>query len=146
VADNVDVYALWAFTQFDATIAGTMTFAGDWPDDTETVLLGAFSQVPDLNNLANSLGFLGGIPLPITNGGRESNYDIAVRNGEYKFIGVFWKGKNIKWENIRCLGFYPDPANASRPGALQIAKEGTANNINFTVDFSTLPDGVKLGN
>ncbi|MDZ7290711.1 MAG: hypothetical protein ONB44_23375 [candidate division KSB1 bacterium] len=145
VADNVDVFALWTFTQFDATIEGKITFAGNWPEDTETILLGAFVEVPDLKNMATSLGLLGGLPLPITSAGKERDYEIAVRNGAYKFIGVFWKGKKIDWKDIRCIGFYPDPANSSRPGAVQIAPAGTVSGINLVVDFSTLPEGVKLG-
>lgn len=149
VSDNVDVHALWAFTQFDATLAGRVTFAGTWPEDTEVLLLGAFSGIADLDNIANSLGLLGGIPLPITKpgtGAKELDYTTSVRNGSYKFIGAFWKRKGDNDpKHIRCIGFYPDPANPSRPGELQVAPEKTVEGVNFIIDFSTLPDGVKLG-
>jgi len=149
VLDNVNVYALWAFTQFDATIAGRITFAGAWPEDTEILLLGSFADIPDLNNIANSLGLLGGIPLPITKpgtGNKELDYTTSVRNGSYKFIGAFWKRKGDNDpKHIRCIGFYPDPINSSRPGGLEIASNGTASGVDFVVNFSTLPDGVKLG-
>lgn len=149
VSDDVNVHALWAFTQFDATLAGRVTFAGAWPDDTEVLLLGAFTGIPDLDNIANSLGLLGGIPLPITKPGtdnKELDYTTSVRNGLYKFIGAFWKRKGDNDpKHIRCIGFYPDPANLSRPGELQVAPEKTAEGVNFVIDFSTLPEGVKLG-
>jgi hypothetical protein len=145
IVDNVEIAALWSFAQFDGTIQGELTFAGNWPEDTEAVLLGVFAEIPDLNNIANSLGLLGGIPLPITSGGKARAYETSVRNGDYKFIGVFWKGKNIKWENIRCVGFYPDPVNPTRPGIVSVPPGGTVTGINFVADFATLPDGVKLG-
>ncbi|MGH7601635.1 MAG: hypothetical protein ACREOI_35185 [bacterium] len=149
VFDNINVYALWAFTQFDATLAGTVTFAGTWPEDTEVLLLGTFSGIPDLDNIANSLGLLGGIPLPITKPATDDNdldYTTSVRNGSYKFIGAFWKRKGDNDpKHIRCIGFYPDPANPSRPGEVQVAPEKTAEAVNVVIDFSTLPDGVKLG-
>jgi hypothetical protein len=149
VFDNLNVVALWTFTQFDASIEGKITFAGDWPANTEVLLLAAFADIPDLNNIANSLGLLGGIPLPITKPGRNDNelaYKTSVRYGSYKFVGVFWKRKGDNDpKHIRCIGFYPNPANSSRPGEFEIAPEGSARDVDVTVDFSTLPDGVKLG-
>ncbi len=149
VADNLNVFALWTFTQFDATLEGQVTFAGTWPADTEVLLLAAFVEVPDLNNIANSLGLLGGIPLPITKPGTNDNklaYKTSVRHGAYKFIGAFWKRKGDNDpKHIRCIGFYPAAPNSPRPGDLEIAPEGTASHVDFVVDFSTLPDGVKLG-
>ena len=148
VAENIDVYALWAFSQFDAGIEGKLKLTGAWPSNTDVVLLGALIAVPDLKNLDLSvIGLLGGLPLPITKPATDSdserNYAISVRNGDYKFIGVFWKGKGSN--NIRCIGFYRDPANTTRPGSTSVPKDGKVSGFDLAADFSTLPDGVKLG-
>ncbi|MDZ7343221.1 MAG: hypothetical protein ONA90_01775, partial [candidate division KSB1 bacterium] len=126
-------------------IHGTITFAGEWPEDTETVVLGGFTEIPDLNNIVNSLLLLGGIDIAVPKFVAKHNYQMAVRHGEYKFIGLFWKGRHIDWRDIRAIGFYRDPNNPSRPGALQVGPNGTISGIDFVADFSTLPDGVKLG-
>jgi len=148
VAENIDVFALWSFSQFDASIEGKLKLTGAWPGNTDVVLLGALVAVPDLKNLDLSvIGLLGGLPLPITKpateGDGERSYGISVRNGEYKFIGVFWKGKGSN--NIRCIGFYRDPANAALPGSTAVSKDGKVSGFDILADFSTLPDGVKLG-
>lgn len=148
VAENIDIFALWSFSEFDASIEGNLKLTGEWPNNTDVVLLGAFVAVPDLQNLDLSvIGLLGGLPLPITkpatSDASERAYGISVRNGEYKFIGIFWKGKGSN--NIRCIGFYRDPANPAQPGSASVFQNGEVTGINFTGDFSTLPDGVKLG-
>jgi hypothetical protein len=142
---NVNLLALWDFAIFDGTVQGRINFVGNKPEGTEILLVSAFVDVPDLNNIANSLGSIGGIPLPLTNPNPEQSYEISVRKGAYKFIGVFWKGKSNDPKSIRCIGFYPDPANPSRPGAVSVPPEGVASGIDFVADFSTLPEGVRLG-
>jgi len=144
VAANVDIYALWSFAQFDARIEGELTIRGDWPLDTEIVLLGAFIDIPDLSNAASLLGALGGLPLPVSSGGERRTYGLAVRSGEYKFIALFWKGKNSGWEDIRLLGYYRNPQDASRPGSVVIPPKGGITDIDFVADFSTLPAGLPL--
>jgi hypothetical protein len=148
VAENVDIFALWSFSEFDASIEGNLELVGEWPSNTDVVLLGAFLAVPDLENLDLSvIGLLGGLPLPITkpatSEASERAYGLSVRNGEYKFIGIFWKAKGSN--NIRCIGFYRDPANATQPGSAVVGKDGNITGYDLIGDFATLPDGVKIG-
>lgn len=144
IAQQVDLYALWNFAQFDARIEGEVTIRGAWPSDTEIVLIGAFIDVPDLGDVGSLLASLGGLPLPVSNGLGQRPYGIAVRNGEYKFIALFWKGKNIGWEDIKLLGFYRNPQDETRPGSVVLPPAGGVSGINFVADFSTLPAGLPL--
>jgi hypothetical protein len=144
VASGIDIFALWGFAQFDARIQGTITFVGEWPEDTESVVLGGFTEIPDLNNITNSLLLLGGIDLAVPTFVSSHRYQMAVRNGTYKFVGLFWKGRKIAWQNIRAIGFYRAPGDPSKPGTVQVDPEGTISGIDFVADFSTLPEGVKL--
>jgi hypothetical protein len=145
VATGVDIFALWSFAQFDARIQGTITFVGEWPEDTESVVLGGFNEIPDLKNISNSLLLLGGIDLAVPKFVSSHRYQMAVRNGVYKFVGLFWKGRKIAWQDIRAIGFYRMPEDPSRPGTVQVDPNGTVSGIDFVADFSTLPDGVRLG-
>lgn len=143
VVDTVEISAYWSFSQFDARVEGELFLVGDWPADTEIVLLGAFYEIPDSGKVAN-LGNLGGFPLPVSNGGAAQRpYGLAVRGGEYKFIGLFWKGKNISLDDLRLVDYYRDPRDKSRPGAVAIASKDGVTGINFDdADFSTLPRGL----
>jgi len=145
VADNINIFALWSFAQFDAHVEGEITFAGAWPADTDVVLLGAFTAVPDLKNIVNSLVFLGGIDFAVPRFVERHRYRMAVRNGEYQFLGLFWKGRGVAWDKIRAIGFYPASDNPAKPGRLTLPPNGTIANINFVADFNTLPDGVQIG-
>jgi hypothetical protein len=145
LANSVDLFALWSFSQFDARVEGELTVIGAWPPDTEIVLLGAFINVPDLSNVGNLLGSLGGLPLPVSpSSDAKRPYETAVRNGEYKFIALFWKGKNIDWDEIRLLGYYRDLQDPSKPGHIIVPAQGGISDINFTADFTTLPAGLEL--
>lgn len=145
VADHVDIVALWSFAQFDAHVEGEITFQGQWPEDTEIVLLGAFNVMPDLNNIVNSLVFIGGIDFAVPRFVESYRYRMAVRNGQYQFLGLFWKGRGLAWDKIRAIGFYPAANDPSKPGQFTLPPNGTISNINFVADFGTLPDGVKIG-
>jgi len=145
VVGQVDLFALWSFAQFDARVKGELTVLGDWPPDTEIVLLGAFIDVPDLSDVGSLLGSLGGLPLPVSNS-RETKrpYEIAVRNGTYKFVALFWKGINIDWDKIKLLGYYGYTQDASPPSSVTIDPNGSISSINFDAYFRRLPDGLPL--
>jgi len=149
VAANIDIPALWTFAQFDGRVEGDLTFLGTWPSDTEMVVMGGFNQVPDLENFGlSALALLGGINFTLPKNVPSYHYELAVRTaptGEYKFIGLFWKGRNISWEKIRCIGYYRAPDNPAQPGQFTLPPQGRITGIDFSADFNTLPEGVKLG-
>lgn len=152
VAANIRIPALWGFTNFDGRIEGRLTFAGSWPEDTEIVVMGAFTQIPDLDNIGlSTLLSLGGINFTLPKNVAFHDYELNVRKkendqlAEYKFIGLFWKGHDISWEDIRCIGYYRSASDPTRPGSITMLPEGPVAGIDFTADFNTLPDGVKIG-
>jgi hypothetical protein len=140
VADSVDIFADWALSLRDAYIEGDITFKGQWPQDTEILALAYFPIIP-----RTTLDFLTvkalDIKVPLF---REEpyHYRTPVGSGEYKFITMFWKGKTTSIFDIRAIGFYRSPADSLQPQAVCVDPNQTVNNINFEVDFSTLPFGV----
>jgi hypothetical protein len=152
VAANIDIPALWGFTMFDGRVEGDLTFVGDWPEDTEIVVLGGFTQVPDLADIGLSILLtLGGINFTLPQNVPSHHYELAVRKkenenfAEYKFIGLFWKGRNIAWDEIRCIGFYRASNDPTQPGSFTMTSEGRITGIDLVADFNTLPDGVTIG-
>lgn len=146
IASRIDMPALWSFAQFDARVEGDLTFVGNWPTDTEMVVMGGFNEVPDLENFGlSALAVLGGINFTLPKNVASYHYELAVRNGTYKFVGLFWKGRGIPWDKIRCLGFYHAANNPTQPGGFELERNGRVTGIDFSADFNTLPDGVKIG-
>ncbi len=146
VAEHVDTFAYWDLTRYDARIEGELTLRGEWPAETEYVLVGAFKSIPNLKDTGTLLLQVieGGLPLPVSNGAIQRPYGLAVRGGEYKFIGVFWIGKTAGLEVIRVLGYYRNPQDASLPGNVLLDPKGAVKEINVIADFSTLPEGLPL--
>lgn len=140
VADSVDMLANWDLALRDAYIEGDVTFVGQWPADTEILALAMFSIVPQ-----SQLDFLSvkaldiNVPLRVP----SFHYRTPVTSGEYKFISIFWKGKNTSLFDIRAIGFYRSPADTTKPGSVSVGSGATASGIDFIADFNTLPDGVR---
>lgn len=140
VADSVDMIANWELALRDAYIEGDVTFVGGWPADTEILALAMFPVVPQ-----SQLDFLSvkaldiNVPLRVA----AFHYRTPVTSGEYKFIAIFWKGKNTSLFDIRAIGYYRSPADTTKPGSVTVASGATASDIDFIADFTTLPGGVR---
>jgi hypothetical protein len=144
VIDTLNIHAYWDFAQFNARIDGELTLSGGWPPDTYIVLMGAYTEIPenlDLNSLAAVLAT--GFPLPVSSGAVKRSFGLAVKGGAYKFIGIFWT-QSRRLDGLRLVGYYRDPQDGSRPGAITLEPGGSAIGINITADFSTLPNGLRL--
>ncbi|MEK7728741.1 MAG: hypothetical protein AAB354_10035, partial [candidate division KSB1 bacterium] len=78
IAANIDVPALWSFAQFDARVEGDLIFLGDWPTDTEMVVMGGFNAVPDLENFGlSALAVLVGINFTLPKNLASYLYELA---------------------------------------------------------------------
>lgn len=138
-ADSVNMIANWDLALRDSYLEGDITFVGVYPPDTEILALAMFPIVPQ-----SQLDFLSvkaldlNVPLNVA----RFHYRTPVTHGEYKFISIFWKGKNSSIFDIRAIGFYRSPADTTKPGSITVAGGETASGINFVADFNTLPGGV----
>jgi hypothetical protein len=142
ILENVNLFALWSFANTSSKISGEIVYHGVPPADTEGVLLIAFTQIPNFNNLLLSLLYMGGMPLPLSTSGNSVDYQLQVFFGEYKYIGAFWKGVNTPLEELVPIGFYPDILSPKKPGSFIAPDNGIVYDINFIADFNTLPDGI----
>lgn len=141
IAVNIDLFALWDLAKLDGEISGTITFLGEPPENTDSVLLGAFTGVPDLNNVISLLAILGGLPLPVplnnVADGVNYDYQLPVRSDEYKFIGAFWIGKD-GFESIQLIGFFPSNQDPTAPGQFIVPEGGAVSDVDFVADFGNL--------
>jgi len=148
VVENIDIFALWAFAQFDSRVAGTITFQGNFPADTDIMVLGSFVQVPqNTTNLLNWLPFLSGldVTVPTREDLQTFKYEMAVRHGDHHFVGLFWKGKQTDWEDMKIIGFYRAGDDPTKPGAINVAADSLVSNVDFVAYYDSLPQGLSLG-
>lgn len=145
VVSDINISAIWNFANTDSKVNGRITYKGVPPKDTQTVLLAAFSQVPNFDNLLLSLLFLGGLPLPVSISESTFTYQLRVYHGEYKFIGLLWKGVDTPLDKVKLIGFYPAPGQPDKPGSFSLPENGSVYNIDLSGDFGSLPDGIRPG-
>jgi hypothetical protein len=141
VADNVDMIADWGLAKRDASISGTINFKGGWRDDTDFFVLGFYPIIPnpgtDFINFKAFKIILQRAPLD------TYSYSAAVDSGRYKFIALFWKGKNTGIDGIRAIGFYRCPNDSMMSKEVVVGLSQPVTGKDFEADFSTLPEGVR---
>ncbi len=144
VEEGVSIPANWALANRDSYIEGTITFADEWPANTEIVALTYFSQIP--RNVFEYIIYLKGLDINVKKFAPSHRYRSAVNSGEYKFIALFWYAKGASLNDIRAVGFYhcPSDSESSIPRKVLAPRDGEVKNIDFTVRFSTLPNGVNF--
>jgi len=140
VVEGVDILANWDLAFRDAYIQGTIYFRGTWPEDTEILALGMFPIIPKTAVEFLTIKALD-ITIPLF---REEpySYRTPVASGVYKFIAVFWKGRNTSIFDIRAIGFYACPGDSLLPLSVAVQPGETKTGVDIVVDFSHLPAGV----
>ena len=146
IADNVDISALWFFANTDATIKGEITFQGDWPENTETVLMQAFTKVPNLDDIASSFATWGRLPFALPKSVDTHNYEMPVFHNDYEFIGIFWVGGGtVDLKKLPLIGYYRDSNDETQPGKITLEEGEVISDITINVDLNSLPQGLQLG-
>jgi hypothetical protein len=123
----------------DAKIEGAVSFRGPWPANTGAVGIGAFTGVPQPGNVLDyyfkntALDY--GIPVHAA----AWNYRLRVRSGEaIRYVAVVWINAAYDLTSMKDIGFYPDPSDPSKPGALIMEKNGLQTGVDILVDFTTM--------
>lgn len=136
VVDSVDIYSDWNKVTKDASISGSITYEGEWPDDTSLLLLVIYKQKPrDETTMLffENIDYLQ--PLYVD----SSTYRLLVGRGKYSYIVLYWVGKNItKLTDLVEIGFYESVNNPGEPGTVDLSSGGEAQNIDIHVDFNKI--------
>jgi len=136
VAENVDIYANWEVVSKDASISGNIHYAGDWPEDTQLLLLAIYPKKPSSEFqylLFENVDY----SQPI--GVESSSYRLVVNGGIYNYVVLYWVGKQIKkLTDLVELGFYESPQNPGQPGRVEVSSGGHVENIDIHVDFNKI--------
>ena len=135
-AVDIDIFSDWDKVSKDASIGGTITYQGDWPEDTELLLLVVYRQQP---TDALSLLFFENIDYTQSLFVDSSEYRLLVSGAEYQYVVLFWVGKNISdFEDLIELGFYENPQQPGQPGIVDLREGGDATDIDISVNFNNV--------
>ena len=136
VAENVDIYANWETVSKDASVSGNITYEGDWPEDTQLLLLAIYPIKPTSEFqflLFENVDYTQPVSVD------TSSYRLAVNSGVYNYVVLYWVGKSIsKLTDVVELGYYESPSNSGQPGRVEVGSGEGAENIDIHVDFNKI--------
>ena len=136
VAEDVNIYANWETVSKDANISGNITYNGEWPEDTQLLLLAIYPIKPTSEFqflLFENVDYTQSVSVD------TSSYRLAVNSGVYNYVVLYWVGKSVsKLTDLVELGIYEAPQNSGQPGRVEVDSGEEAKNINIYVDFSKI--------
>lgn len=110
-------------------IQGKITFAGEWPEGTEQILVLASTDFPPQGITQLDMGE----PLPTAVD--ECEYTIFVPPGTYRAIGVVWKEKGHEWNVNNIIGLYFLGADSLSPGVVEVPRDSMVIGIDIGANF-----------
>lgn len=133
VVENIDFYANWKVVSKNAALSGRITYEGEWPQDTQILLLAVYRVKPtsEFQLIAfENVDYTQ--PLFVD----ESTYRLAVNSGVYNHIVLYWVGKSIK--NLTDLVEIGVHGGIDTPAGIDIPDDGELENIDIHVNFNEI--------
>jgi len=122
-------------------ICGTVRIRGSIPDSTHFVAVVAYSTFPQTCD--DVLKFIPTFPPSIPLSDTTAAYALPLPNGDYEWIVAAWKkiggltGTAADTALLREAGFYRDPADTTRAGAVTV-RGGAVDGVDFVIDLDNL--------
>jgi hypothetical protein len=141
VIDTIDIEANLNRVNRDATIEGTITFAGPWPANTGVVAIGAFIDIPKQGDVFDYLLKNVALDYSVPIHGDRAEFQLRVRSTEIlRYVAVMWIADSYDFNTIKDIGSYRDPEDPAKPGVVT-PKSGKTQGIDITVDFTGMGGG-----
>lgn len=124
-------------------VCGVVHFLGAVPDSTDWVRIAVYQSVPD--SLDQLLTFAGiSDPLPL--GPDSAIYRCCatpLAPGTYAWVLVVWKQRGALDATsapalLRAAGWYDDPADSTRPGAVTVTAAAGTGGVTIVADFGRM--------
>lgn len=136
VADSVDIFANWEVVSKESAISGHIRYEGQWPEDTQLLLLAIYKAKPvtDISYL-----LLENVDYTQPIFADSSSYRLPVNSGVYNYVVLFWVGKKIKkLTDLVAIGVYESPENPGNPGRVSVNAGEEKSNIDIHVNFNNI--------
>lgn len=111
-------------------ISGTITYVGDWPENTAEVRIVAATSFPPNSVEDLIIGDL----MPV--GGDSTEYNFWVNPGDY-YLGLVWRGRDSAWGIQSIFAIYFEPGETFMPSMITVPDRQTVvANKDMVADFS----------
>ena len=119
----------------DASIEGTITFNGPFPENTMATAVAAFVREPERD--VDYLVYLQSMDFSIDSNPYLYKLPVKSRN-TIRYLAVFWLSDRSGLDNFKILGYYEDPANPGQAGILKPKADEKITGINIDADWSLI--------
>ena len=110
-------------------IQGTITFRGEWPENTDQVLVVASTDFPPQGIAQLDMGE------PLPTGVDSCEYTVYLPPGLYRAVGVVWKEQGYEWNVNNIIGVYFVGEDFLAPGQVNVPKNTVVSNVNIVANF-----------
>lgn len=131
---KTSLYANPTHVDRDATIKGTITFNGPFPENTLATAIAAYIRRPEAK--VEYLLYLKSMDFSIDE--NPYHYTLPVKNGRVEYLVVFWISDRAGLDDFKTIGFYQDPPGSGEPGVLILGKNQTVTGIDINADWSLI--------
>ncbi len=136
IVEDINIYANWDRVSKDATISGKIQYSGDWPEDTQLLLLAVYPVKPssDISYfLFENLDYTQPVFVD------SSSYQLKVNSGVYNYVVLYWVGKSISnLTDLLEIGSYKNPSSPDESGKVVISSGQEASNVDIAVNFDEI--------
>jgi hypothetical protein len=124
-------------------VCGTIRFSGTIPDSTDNVFVAAYATSPvTCNDLI--FGRQPFIPSSVPYTDSVTPYSISLPANNYEWVLAVWKKVGTLTLSaqdtaiLRVAGYYRDPADSTRRGAVTVPASAAVGDVDFRVNFDSL--------
>lgn len=105
VVDSIDMKADFGMIRYGSYVKGTITYKGDFRDDTAMIILAAFPMKPErVIDYLYAMGW--DLTVPTIEKAYPLHYVLNISSGYIKYVAVFWKGTNGGPYDFKKIGEY----------------------------------------
>ena len=132
VVDGVDFTADFGLVDRGAVLAGTITYEGTWPGNTELLGIAAYQTRPQtVFDFFRPAALNVSLPTGVT----DYDYKLATPPGTYEYVAVLWKARGTGLLAFEELGFHEQPPGSGVPAPVTVALGDTTRGVDILVDL-----------
>ena len=135
---HTELWANLSRMERDASIEGTITFNGPFPEDTQITAIAAYIRKPEKK--VEYLVYLVSMDFSIDENPFHYNLPVPSRHRKIDYLAVFWLSERSGLDDFQTIGFYRDPENPELPGSIRLQKNTAITGYDIEADWSLIKE------
>lgn len=133
---HTDLWANLSRMERDASIEGTITFNGPFPENTQLTAIAAYFRKPEKK--VEYLVYLVSMDFSIDENPFHYSLPVPSRYRKIDYLAVFWLSERSGLDDFKTIGFYQDPENPELPGTIRLQKDAAVTGYDIKADWGLI--------